>query len=80
MGQLNERRRRGENLVLNTPPAKPQITPQITALVARALEVQQAALHEPFHFELDTCVDEVVEVAVRVLEGEGVRVDKVLGD
>ncbi len=37
--------------------------------------MQPAALDEPFDFELNAGVDEVVEVTGGVLEGEGVGVD-----
>ena len=73
-------RRVTEKSSLYAPPAEPQVTPQVAALVARALEVQQAALHEPRHLETDARVDELVKMAARVLEGERVRVDEVLGD
>jgi len=71
---------KGKINTLYAPPTKPQVAPQVAALVARALEVQQAALHQPLDLEAHARVDEQVEVAARVLERERVRVDEVVGD
>jgi hypothetical protein len=42
--------------------------------------MQLSPLDQPGDFEPHSCVDEVVEVAVRVLEGECIGVDELLGD
>lgn len=42
--------------------------------------MEHAALNEPFDLEADAGVDQLVEVAAGVLEGERVRVDEVLGN
>lgn len=63
-----------------TPPAEPQVGPEVAPRVARALEVQAPALHEPLHLQRYARSDEGVEVAVGMLQGEGVGVDEVLGD
>lgn len=71
---------RAEKHSRDTPPAEPQVGAEVAPRVARALEVQAPALHEPLHLERHARPDEGVEVAVGVLEGEGVGVDEVLGD
>ena len=65
--------------IRDAPAAEFQVAVEIAAL-GGTLEMQAAALDEPVHLQPDAGVDERVEVAAGVLEGEGVRVDQVLGD
>lgn len=77
----SENRRENESKdILDTPPTKPQVTPQVTALVTRAFQMQQAPLHEPFHFQPHAGVDEAVKMPAGVFEGERIGVDEMLGD
>lgn len=61
-------------------PAKPQVAPEVAARVVGTLEVQFSTLHQPCHLEADARVDQIVEVARRVLQGESIRVDELLAD
>jgi hypothetical protein len=42
--------------------------------------MQQAPLHEPFHFQPDAGVDEAVKVPAGVFERERIGVNEMLGD
>jgi len=56
---------RGGNIP-HTPPAEPEITPQVTAPVIGTLEMKLSSLNEPINFEFYAGVDQVVKVPARV--------------
>jgi hypothetical protein len=45
-----------------------------------AIQVEAFALDQPFYFQVDACVDDVMEMLVGVFEGESIGVNEVLGD
>ena len=64
----------------DTAPAELQVAPKIATAVIWALQMQGVAFHQPCHLQLDAGVDEVEELAGRMLQGEGIRVGELLTD
>lgn len=54
--------------------AKPQVRSKIAALGIGTFKMKAAALNQPLHLELNTSIDEAVEISVGILERQCVRI------
>lgn len=64
----------------NTATAETKIAAEIATGIVGTVEVQHAAGHEPFDFEIYTGVDKIVKVTGGVLERQSIRINELLGD